>query len=710
MRILLAIIAILVGGLFGRAVTHSFPAIDEKDKEKLIIQAVFTLMEKTHFKDAELDDAYSRKVFDTYLRRLDGNKRFFTIGDLDLLDDYNEQIDDAIKEPNLEFFELSIQLMDNATRKVRNWYPQILETPFDFSIDEDIELDGEKLEYATDDVELEQRWQTYLKYETLTRLAEKLDAQEKVDDPEGGKKSVTELEADARKDVLELMDDWFERMDELRRSDRFELYLNSATNVYDPHTDYFNPKDKEDFNINMSGRLEGIGARLSRDGDFSKVVSVVPGGPAWRQGELAMDDVIQSVQQEGEEPVDIKGMHLDDVVSMIRGDKGTVVTLAVKSVDGVQKMISITRDEVILDEGFARSVILAEPGRDKIGYILLPRFYADFENPDGRSCAEDVAIEIEKLKKQNVEGIILDLRNNSGGSLNDVVEMSGLFVKEGPIVQVKGRTGDPYVYRDKDPEVRYTGPLVVMTNAHSASASEILAAALQDYGRAIVVGSKSTFGKGTVQRFYDLNRGIRGISDYGKLGDLKLTVQKFYRVNGGSTQLKGVIPDIILPDRFTYIETGEKELDYPLDWTEIAPVSYDQDIVDLSPIDQIRKNSGKRISGSAEFGLVDENARRIREMRDQSVYPIHLDEYRNLIKSHEEEANKYKDIFTVRESLEVTNLPEDIEYIQMDSSRIGRNDAWIKSIRKDAYLDETRWIIHDMIREGVALYEPRKRP
>ena len=706
MRILLAITAILIGGLFGKVVTHGSP-VDDKDKEKLIIREVFKLIGNRHFTNADLDDAYSQKVFKTYLKRLDGSKRFLTMGDLDLLDDYENQIDDAIKEPNLEFFELSIQLFNQATEKVRSWYPEILDTPFDFSKDEDIELDGEKLGFAADDDELKDRWRQYLKYETLTRLSDKLESQEKEVDPEGGKKSVTELEAEARKDVLELMDDWFKRMDELRRSDRFELYLNSATNVYDPHTDYFNPKEKEDFNINMSGRLEGIGARLSRDGDFSKVVSIVPGGPAWRQGELEVDDIIQKVAQEGEEPVDIQGMHLDDVVSMIRGKKGTIVTLDVKSADGISKSISITRDEVVLDEGFARSAILEMPGRvDKVGYILLPRFYADFENPNGRSCAEDVANEVEKLKQHGVVGIILDLRDNTGGSLNDVVEMSGLFIKDGPIVQVKGRNSDAYVLKDKDPEVHYSGPLVVMVNGYSASASEILAAALQDYGRAVVVGSKSTFGKGTVQRFYNLNRENKLASE--PLGDLKLTVQKFYRINGGSTQLKGVTPDIVLPDRFAYIEFGEKELDYPMPWTEIAPVMYKQDVVDLSSIDQIRKKSAERIAQSAEFKLVDDNAHRIRELRDESVYPLDLEAYQALLKSQEEDAAKYKEIFAPREKLQVSNPPEDMAYIEMDSSRIGRNDAWLKNIRKDGYIDETLWIMHDMIHAGVAAIEPKK--
>ncbi len=708
MRIILAIVAILAGGLFGKVVTHVTPT-DDKEREKQIIRAVFSLMENRHFTDAEINDAFSRKVFNTYLERLDGGKRFLTLGDLDLLDDYQEKIDDAINEPDVEFFELSENIINHAIGKVRIMYPKILDQSFDFSQDENIELDGEKIDFAKDDSELEARWIAYLKYETLTRLIEKLDAQDKEDDPEGGKKSISELESEARKDVREMMDDWFKRLGELRRSDRFEVYLNSATNVYDPHTDYFNPKEKEDFNINMSGRLEGIGARLSRDGDFSKVVSIVPGGPAWRQGELQVDDIIHVVTQEGAEPVDIQGMHLDDVVSMVRGKKGTVVILDVKSADGTAKTIRIERDEVKLDEGLARSAILELPGRvDKIGYIDLPRFYADFENPDGRSCAEDVALELEKLKKQNVDGVILDLRDNSGGSLNDVVQMTGLFIKEGPIVQVKSRSGNPQIYPDKDPEVRFTGPLIVMVNAYSASASEIIAAALQDYGRAIIVGSSSTFGKGTVQRFYSLDRELQGVSTEGPLGDLKLTVQKFYRINGGSTQLKGVIPDIILPDRFKYVETGEKELEYPMAWTDIPPVPYKQDIVDLTPKAQIQKNSEARIAQSTAFDLVDENAQRIKGLRDQSSFPLHLEKFRSVIKSQEAEANKYKNIFGDIEGLNVYNHPEDMEYIQLDSSRIGRNEDWMKNLHKDGYLDETLWIMRDMISAGVALYEPKK--
>ena len=510
-----------------------------------------------------------------------------------------------------------------------------------------------------------------------------------------------------------MMNDWFERLEDVRRSDRFEAYLNAITNTFDPHTDYFNPKAKQDFDITMSRRLEGIGARLQRSGDYTKVVSIVPGGPAWKQKQLEVDDLIYAVSQDKEEAVDINGMHIDDVVSMIRGKKGTYVTLTVKNGDGDMLEIRIKRDEVQLEEGFAQSAVLEMPGKvNKIGYINLPKFYADFENPDGNSCADDIAKELKKLQSQNVEGVILDLRNNGGGSLGDVVEMSGLFVKDGPIVQVKSRQGDPYVFRDKDPEVRYTGPLIVMVNSYSASASEILAAALQDYGRAIIVGSNSTFGKGTVQRFYDLDRAVRGggVDEMKPLGELKLTMQKFYRIDGGSTQLEGVVPDVILPDRFKYIDSGEKQLEHPMEWTEIAAVPYKQDVVDLSSKKEIQKKSAARVESNEVFTKIDANAQRVKKVRDISAYSLQLEEYRRTLKERQEEAKQYKNIFKPIEGLNIANLPDDLEHIQMDSSRISRNDAWIESLQKDVYLEETLSIMRDMIEAGVAIHQKRSRP
>jgi len=694
------IIAALTG-LLGYLGIASFQRPDNGDKEKVILSAVIQLLEKGHFKDIPINDDLSEKLYHTYLDRLDGMKRFLIMGDLDLMDDYRDSLDDEIIMNNLKFFDISYDVINKAIDKTRKWYPEILSQPFDFSIKDSIQTDGTKRSFAKDDAELKEFWRAYLKYETLTRLAEKLkDQDEATEEPEGGKKSVAELEADVRKDVKEVFDDWYERMDKVRRSDRFEMYINSLTNVFDPHSDYFNAKEKEDFDINMSGRLEGIGARLQMDGDFTKVVAIIPGGPAWKQKELEVDDKIFKVQQETQvEPVDVTGWLVDEVVGLIRGPKGTKVTLTVKKTDGAVKEITIVRDEVILDEGFAKSAILDLDGQiGSVGYITLPKFYADFENPDGRSCFEDVATEVKKLMAADVKGIILDLRNNSGGSLNDVVQMSGLFIEGGPIVQVKSRGMDAKSLFDKDSDVLYKGPLVVMVNTQSASASEILAAAMQDYGRAVIVGSHSTFGKGTVQRFFDLDQVVQGNDQLKPLGELKITLQKFYRVDGGSTQLKGVIPDINLPDNQQFIDSGEKDLDYPMEWTEISPVPHKQDIIDLSTsMETLKKNSEARIKASPQFSKVIANAMRIKQFQDETVVPLQLDQYRALDLAREEESTAFKKAFVKINGLQPQNLAMDLPAIQSDSSKIGRNQAWFDSLEKDIYIEETLHIMKDLV-------------
>jgi len=698
MKLRIALFAILLGaGAFLMSALQPKQVVD-KDKERLILYAVMQFIDQLHIKNLDIDDDFSKQAYEIYLKRLDGGKRFLTIEDLDLIDDYQNQIDDQIENGDLEFFDLSYDLIEKGVQKVKDFYPVLLEEPFDLSIQEQFESDGEKRSFAKNDEELKDIWRKYLKYEVLTRVVDDLEDQEKEDDPEGGKKSIAELEKEAREDVAELFEDWFERLQKLRRSDRFETYINSITNVFDPHTDYFNPKEKQDFDINMSNRLEGIGARLSAEGDYTKVVMIVPGGPAWKQGDLEVDDLIYKVEQEGEDAIDVTGMHLDDVVSKIRGKKGTKVILSVKKADGQSMEIPIVREEVVLDEGLVKSAIIDFPGKiDQVGYIKLPRFYADFDNPEGNGCYEDMAIELQKLKEQNVNGIILDLRNNGGGSLNDVVKMSGLFIDKGPIVQVKDRKRPAYIYRDKDPEVQYNGPLIVMVNKYSASASEILAAALQDYGRAVIVGSTSTFGKGTVQRFLDLDRGVTGYEDVKPLGQVKMTIQKFYRVDGGSTQLKGVTPDIILPDNTHYTTIGEKRLDHPMEWTEIDKIDFNENSSFEETVERLSKQSAERVQMNEIFKKIDENALRLKRNREASEYPLNLDEYRLLVNERDEEAKKYRKMFKTIDGLDVENLAVDVPYIQQDSVRIGQNEDFMKNIKKDVYIDESLNVMRDLI-------------
>jgi len=671
--------------------------VNDTEKEAMLMRTILTFMDRLHFNPKDVNDDFSEELYNLYLDRIDGSRRFLTQDDIAKLEPYRLLLDDEALSGTYNFFELSLELLESGINKTQQYYQEILASPFNFEQKESIELDGDKRQWAKNDAELREYWRKYLKYEVMTRLSRNIEEQEEKGE-EAEKRSTEELEKEVREEVLEMMDEWYDRMSKLRRSDRLSYYLNSLTNLFDPHSVYFEPVAKENFDIRFSGKLEGIGARLQTEGDYTKVVEVVVGGPAWQGKELDENDVILKVAQGDEDPVDIKGMNINEVVQLIRGKKGTEVQLTVKKVDETRKTISIIRDVVVFEERYARSLILdgTEQG-ERIGYIYLPGFYADFEDKNGRFSAEDVEKEIEKLKEESVDGIILDLRNNGGGSLRDVVKMSGFFIEEGPIVQVKSRDQKAEVLTDVDPEVQYNGPLVVMVNSFSASASEILAAALQDYERAVIVGSKSTFGKGTVQRFYDLDRAVRGFNEIKPLGEIKLTTQKFYRIDGGSTQLKGVVPDIVLPDSYHNIQIGEREEEYAMNWTKIDPVKHKQSVYKVRNLDEVAQRSKERVTSNTTFQKIYNNAERLEKQREMSEYPLNLEEFLAFSKEKEKEAAQFRDMFQEKVNEGVTNLEIDLPSIHADESKEARNEDFIKSVSKDVYIRETIHIIHDLI-------------
>jgi carboxyl-terminal processing protease len=501
------------------------------------------------------------------------------------------------------------------------------------------------------------------------------------------------LELSARKKVLKLTDDWFKRLKKFNRKDRFASYINTITALYDPHSEFFPPKEKKKFDQSMSGQLEGIGARLQQKDDYIKVTEIVVGSPSYKQGDLKAGDLIIKVAQGTNEPIDIVGMDIDDAIELIKGKKGTEVRLTVKKTDGTIKVIPIIRDIIQLDETFAHSAIL-ENGKNKVGYVKLPTFYTDFTRNGARRCAEDIKQEVIKLKKENVGGIIIDLRDNGGGSLQEVVNMGGLFIEKGPIVQVRKKNGVTEELKDYDESKIYDGPLVIMVNRNSASASEILAAAMQDYKRAVVLGSQS-FGKGTVQSFLDLDNYLLPQFDTIKpLGSVKVTMQKFYRINGGTTQLRGVEPDIALPDPYSMIETGEKELDYPMPWDEIKKATYvPYTFLNYS---KIKKNSDERIKKSKSFQLILEEAREIKAKKDDSKYSLVLDKYRKEQSNQKENNKKYDELQKEIKGFEVKLLKVDEDVMKNDSTKILREQSWIKSLKKDVYLHEASYVIGDM--------------
>ena len=684
-------------------------------KEAVLLQTLMAVMNRIHYNPQVNNDELSKKIFKLYLDRADAGRRFLTQGDVEKLKVYETQIDDQLKNQDFTFFNLSVQILDAGVLKGENFYKEALTMPIDFNKNETLELDGDKKPYAKDDADLKDIWRRMIKYEVVSRVANKMDEKDK------GKadfvhKTDDEFQKAAVTEVTKMYNDYFKRMKKVKRMDRLSTFINSIANIFDPHTEYFEPIEKQSFDISMSGRLIGIGARLQTDleSDFTKVTDIMIGGPAWKQGELKEGDLIMKVGQGDKEAVDVAGMDINEVVSMIRGSEGTEVRLTVKNkADGKIVTVSIIREEVIIDEGYAKSLILqSDKNSEKIGYIKLPKFYADFEKEDGHQCAEDVEIEIEKLKKENVKGIILDLRNNGGGSLRDVVKMSGYFIEEGPIVQVKDRDNKPEILSDTDPSVQYSGPLVVMVNEFSASASEILAAAMQDYGRAVIVGS-NTYGKGTVQRFFDLDRWSNVSSDVKPLGQIKITLQKFFRVNGGSTQLKGVAPDISLPDNYTQVNVGEKDNEFPMAWSEISPVKYNQSVADLKKMPKIAESSTKRVQKNETFKLIADNAKRIKDQRDKTEYSLNLKAYREVESKQKEIGKRYENAFKPIDGFMAENIAVDFAALTAtkDSSKTIRNADWLKDVKKDVHLYETMMIMKDLIQNATfktASAEPKK--
>ncbi|MEP7195582.1 MAG: carboxy terminal-processing peptidase [Saprospiraceae bacterium] len=672
---------------------HCRSNTDPITREQLILQTLYKQSQQYHYAPIKIDDEFSKKAFQDFLNNMDSGKRFLTKKDLRSLDNYKTLLDDQFREGSIEFYNKFTEILLKSFDKTEAYYKEILASDLFQSKDETMVVDPDKRDWSADDKELKEQWRKNIKYDFYSRYYEAMEDLEKTKISKAKDSTIIDI----KKDIMESYDSYFERLRNAKDGERFEIYVNSLLHLYDPHTEYFSPKEKENFNINMSGKLEGIGARLQTDKEYTKVASIVPGGPAWKQKELETNDIIMAVKQAKDEFVDIKGMNIDDVVKQIRGKKGTVVTLKVKKANNNIVEITIVRDEVILDEGFARSAIIQVDSLsgDKIGYLRLPKFYADFESPNGVSCAKDVEKELKKLVSEGAKGLVFDIRNNGGGSLQEVVEMAGLFFKNGTVVQVKDRE-KVTTYNDTDDGIAFDGPIIMMINSNSASASEILAACLQDYKRAITIGGERSFGKGSVQRFVNLDR-INGYDQFKPLGELKITIQKYYRVSGGSVQLKGVEPDVKIPDIYQYLDNGEKEYEHPLSYDVIdanATAKIDHPILNY---EEIRAKSIARTSANSDFALIDEQAKSFKSLKDDLIYPLQYDKFKAKLDKRKEEAKKFEKIGKDQVNLlYATNLKADSEYIQSDSSRIGRNEDFIKNIRKDLLILESLNVLKDI--------------
>jgi carboxyl-terminal processing protease len=688
-------IVLLVTTISISATDKNFNSDPDPEKDKVLIYVLKNILTRGHFVVKDMNDDFSELVYNSFIEGLDPSKRYFTQEDLKEFSQYKYQIDNQLLADDLSFYKLVYGRFLDKIKNAKSYYGDLLAQPFNFKEKETINLDYKKLPFAKNDTELIDYWRKQLKLQTLSRIEEQTDLQkDKVKKDKNFKvKSFTALEKEARVEVLKNMEELYVRIEELEHDDWFSTFLNSVVGAFDPHTTYMDPNIKERFDQTMSGKLEGIGARLQKKGIYTHVFELVSGGPAWKQGDLEPGDIILKVAQGDEEPLDIVGMRLDDAIKFIKGAKGTEVKLTVKKkFDGSTKIISIIRDVVQLDETFVKSSIVEKNGK-KYAIIDLPSFYIDFQDQNSRDSAKDMEKEIERLKAENVSGLIVDLRNNGGGSLKTAIEISGLFIDKGPIVQVKYRGEKPVVKNDTDPKIQWNGSIVVLVNEFSASASEIFAAAMQDYKRAVILGGNQTYGKGTVQNILPINQFY---PKYEKdLGYLKMTIQKFYRVNGGSTQKEGVYSDIAMPSRYSYMKVGERDLDGALAWDKVPQADYSQSN-SYANFSDVVYNSKQRIASDTNFKLVNEYAKWLKENQEDNSYSLNYKKFFKDSKEREEEAKKFKSVFDYKSNLTYTSPKYEQSLFKDNQDLSDKRMAWHKNLSKDMYVSEALNVLSEL--------------
>ena len=670
---------------------------DTSDKDSLVIQLITYVLDQAHYLDKEIDDDFSEKVFNTFLENLDPYKRYFYASDIEEFSEYKYSIDDAFKIPNLDFFDLVYERYKKRMSESEKIFNNILSNPFDFSKDEVCECDFEVLDYVQTNEELYDRWRKLLKIYVIENYHNEIedDLRKLEKDSLFQIRNIDLIEKETRESLNETMIQNYKFVsEEMLRSDWFSVYINSFVSQYDPNTSYLDPESKDRFDVDMSGNYAGIGARLQKKIDKVEITEVISGGPAWRDNILEKGDAILKVRQDDEEePVSILTMRLSEAVKLIKGEKGTKVHLTVKKVDGSISEVTVKRDIVQLEETYIKSSIVKKDNNN-YGIINIPKFYIDFDNQSNRDAAKDLKTEIERLKEQGIKGLVIDLRNNGGGALKTVVDMAGMFIKNGPVVQVKYFDKEKQVLSDRDRSILWTGPLVILVNEGSASASEILAAAMQDYKRAIIIGGNQTWGKGTVQNVFPLNRMVRGNTN-GDLGALRYTTQKYYRINGGSVQLEGVKSDINVPYRYKYLDFGEKDSENPLEWDEIDDVDYTTWQSNFN-FDQAIQKSIDRMSNNEYLKLVDENAKWIKTVRDDKLINLNYDNFKKELEENLSETKKFDALNDFSMDFNFKSLPYEVDLIEKDSVLGIKRKRWHKSLNKDVYIDEALNVLSDL--------------
>ncbi|MDQ8749325.1 carboxy terminal-processing peptidase [Elizabethkingia miricola] len=679
---------------------------NDDEKMQTIMVSVSNTLSYLSYNAKPINDAYSQDVYKEYFEKLDPSKKYFLQSDMDEFAKYKTKLDDYLKAGDITFFKLTNDRYLQRLADIEKMSQDIFAKPINLDEDEDIIMEPKLKKNPTNQKEMYAEWKKFIKYNILQEmqtLNEKEESQKNKKDSAIAKKqkdtikyeplTLEQKKVKATGEIKDLVSSMFNRIKKRKKMDWFSAsYMNSYTEVFDPHTNYFSPKDKEDFDANFSGKIIGIGAQISEKKGRLFIGPLVIGAPAWKSKQVSEGDEVLKVKSDPKkEAVNVVGMLVDEAVRLIRGAKGSEVTLTLRKKDGSVKEVKLIREEVEMEDTFAKSIVVNSPNGKKYGFIYLPSFNADFNDSKGRNASTDVKNEITKLKAQNVEGIILDLRNNGGGSLTEVVDIMGLFMNSGPVVQVRSQDGKIQVLKNKNNAPVWTGPLVLMQNELSASASEILTGAIQDYGRGVILGAPHSFGKGTVQTFVSLNRFLNTNDDY---GDLKLTIQKFYRISGNSTQLEGVKSDVVMDDYFTYDEIGEKYDEHALPWDQIKSSDYKP----LNTIDMagIVKRSTERIKANKPYQLLVESAKWRQALGKEETVTLNQTKFFELMKKRKEELKKFESLTKYDNGLQFTQYQSEVERMKKDEAFSVKSKNWIKNLKRDLYLQEAMNVISEI--------------
>ncbi|SIS74170.1 carboxyl-terminal processing protease [Kaistella chaponensis] len=679
----------------------------QNDDEKMstIMVSVKNTLSYLHYSPKTINDAYSKDVYKHYFEMVDSSKRYFLQSDMDEFAKHETKLDDYLNQGDLTFYKLTVDRLYQRVDQIDKITQDILSKPINLNEDETLILEPKIKKNAKNQAELSQEWKKYIKYNILQEMEsltakeelqkEKKDSVQKFNLKDTIKLEILTPEAKrikATAEVKDLVTDTFRRFKKRNKMDWFTVYMNAYTEVFDPHTNYYSPKNKEDFDTQFTGKVIGIGAIIQEKRGYLYLGALTIGAPAWKSKQLSEGDKILKVRSKPNlDAVNVVGMLSDEAVRLIRGEKGTKVTLTVEKKDKSIKEVTMIREEVAIEDTFARSIIINSADGKKYGLINLPSFNADFENAKGRNASDDIKNELLKLKPQNVDGIILDLRNNGGGSLTEVGDIMGLFMNAGPYVQVKDGNGKVQTLKNKTNAPLWTGPLIIMQNELSASASEILAGAMQDYGRAVTIGSPQSFGKGTVQTFVDLNRFLNTNDDF---GSLKLTIQKFYRITGESTQRKGIESDIKMKDFYTYAEIGERYDDYALAWDKIPAAPYQA--VNYFSVQALQKGIEARLQNNKNYQLIQESAQWKEKLDKEETISLEQSKFNAVMQARKAQIKKFKGLDKFNNGLKFTLNPDEAIREKTDEPFTKKTENWTKNLQRDLYLQEAVNVVAQM--------------